>query len=468
LTGCTGYKGGSDCQLKALRAVIIIELTKADGIWRSRWACRCMPPLGPLPQHALIEDIVVRLEWSHAGVVQVGYNQQASRLFASKDCETAMLHSVHIQNFRCIEDVRIDGLGAITALVGRNGTGKTAVLEAIRAAAAGASSAAATPGNIAWLNQKTQYDLEFSTQVGRYTYLLQQHAIVRGSKFAPLIVERLTDDGGRKLVDRDEELVHVNARTEPIRIGATVGALPVLLAVLPPDDELTAHIRACVDFFSRIRYYAPTESTTETRTAGAVALKQYQAWLEQLKAGALVDSVLMRIIYLHKECESSLEELKEYLGPNDLALIDDIQIREYGSGDGKFVQCVFRAMSSGTLVPYEMLSFGTQRVLRLLCSALTDDSSVMLVEQPEDGIHSGLMKKLMDLLRQLANPVQLFIASHSSDVFNRLQPEEVRLVSIRDKHTQVRALSTEETGAAIQHMREEGPLTDFLQMVDEG
>ena len=43
-----------------------------------------------------------------------------------------MLESLHIQNYRLFKDLKIDKLGQVNLIAGKNNTGKTALLEAIR------------------------------------------------------------------------------------------------------------------------------------------------------------------------------------------------------------------------------------------------------------------------------------------------------------------------------------------------
>ena len=42
-----------------------------------------------------------------------------------------MLRRFHVKNFRSCKNVVLEGLGSLTALVGRNGSGKTNLLQAI-------------------------------------------------------------------------------------------------------------------------------------------------------------------------------------------------------------------------------------------------------------------------------------------------------------------------------------------------
>ena len=43
-----------------------------------------------------------------------------------------MLDSLHIQNYRLFKDLKIDKLGQVNLIAGKNNTGKTALLEVIK------------------------------------------------------------------------------------------------------------------------------------------------------------------------------------------------------------------------------------------------------------------------------------------------------------------------------------------------
>ena len=54
-----------------------------------------------------------------------------------------MIKSLHAENFRCFKELDLSGLQRVNVVVGKNATGKTALLEAIRLALGG------TP-NVLW------------------------------------------------------------------------------------------------------------------------------------------------------------------------------------------------------------------------------------------------------------------------------------------------------------------------------
>lgn len=43
-----------------------------------------------------------------------------------------MLESLHARNFRCLEDFQVSKLGRVNLIVGKNNSGKSTVLEALR------------------------------------------------------------------------------------------------------------------------------------------------------------------------------------------------------------------------------------------------------------------------------------------------------------------------------------------------
>jgi predicted ATPase len=122
---------------------------------------------------------------------------------------------------------------------------------------------------------------------------------------------------------------------------------------------------------------------------------------------------------------------------------------------------------AGRAFGYSDLSTGTRRVIRMLVSLLFDKSSVMLIEQPEDSIHSGLLRKLIDLFRSYSDQTQVIFSTHSSAVVDMLKPDEVLLVTAEAGATKVRPLSQPEIELARKFMNDEGSLSDYLGSLSE-
>jgi hypothetical protein len=292
---------------------------------------------------------------------------------------------------------------------------------------------------------------------------------------------------GHEIVfERNGDSVTLRQRVEPLKIGTQSSAMSAILGLLPADDELTVATKPAFGYLSNLRYYSldegdsPSDDAQLSTSIPFVTGTAYAKWRGQYKAtGDAGSSVLMRLLYWAQEDTEALQSLRSMLGPDGLQLIDGIDHRPFNvprRSDGGNVGAVetlhwlsFRP--SGTRLDfncsYGQLSLGTRRVLRILTYLLFDRSSVMLIEQPEDGLHQGLTKKLIAALKVNADPSQLVISSHSSALLNSLRPDEVRLVVMKDGVTSVRPLTVKELEAAVNFMNREGSLSDFLETVQE-
>jgi predicted ATPase len=86
----------------------------------------------------------------------------------------------------------------------------------------------------------------------------------------------------------------------------------------------------------------------------------------------------------------------------------------------------------------EEVSDGTMFVLAFLCLQYqSQPPDILLIEEPERGLHPYLMEQVMRLLRALAHgelgpkAVQVVMATHSAELLEYARPEEVRFVNRR-------------------------------------
>lgn len=98
------------------------------------------------------------------------------------------------------------------------------------------------------------------------------------------------------------------------------------------------------------------------------------------------------------------------------------------------------------------VSDGTMFALAFLClQQQPQPPDLLLIEEPERGLHPYLMEQVMGMLRALAHgtlgpkPVQVVMATHSAELLDYAQPEEVRFINRRrdDGSTTVYAPDTQ-------------------------
>jgi ABC-type multidrug transport system ATPase subunit len=117
---------------------------------------------------------------------------------------------------------------------------------------------------------------------------------------------------------------------------------------------------------------------------------------------------------------------------------------------------------------FSELSSGCRRIIRLLTSLLFDDRSVMLIEEPEDSIHPGLLRKVIDILRSYSHKCQVIFSTHSADVLNMLKPEEILLATAPKGVTSLKALDIGELQRAHEFLQAAGSLSEFFESFDVG
>jgi predicted ATPase len=119
---------------------------------------------------------------------------------------------------------------------------------------------------------------------------------------------------------------------------------------------------------------------------------------------------------------------------------------------------------SGFLFPFSQLSDGTRRVIRAITGLVFDQRSLMLLEQPENSIHPGLLRKLIDVFRSYSTSSQVIFTTHSPDVLDVLGPNEVVFISAPEGATKARRLSPAEVRRAKKYLKESGSLSEYIEL----
>jgi ABC-type branched-subunit amino acid transport system ATPase component len=100
-------------------------------------------------------------------------------------------------------------------------------------------------------------------------------------------------------------------------------------------------------------------------------------------------------------------------------------------------------LTDGTKVPAEFMSEGLLYYLAFAAVQYLERPAVVLVEEPENGLHPARIAEVMKILREISKTTQVIIATHSPLVVNELSPDEVSVVTrTKEKGTSVRRLSS--------------------------
>ena len=110
-----------------------------------------------------------------------------------------------------------------------------------------------------------------------------------------------------------------------------------------------------------------------------------------------------------------------------------------------------------------LLSDGTLRVLSILIEIMTTPpSSTIIIEEPEMQIHPGMLSKLLAEIEAYTFEDNLIISTHSSQLVSWTEPRKINLVYREDGKTTVRKLGQEEISSVVEYLCEEGSLGDWI------
>ena len=98
------------------------------------------------------------------------------------------------------------------------------------------------------------------------------------------------------------------------------------------------------------------------------------------------------------------------------------------------------------------VSDGTVRLLALLIIAnwITRWASLVVIEEPENGLHPHLSEQIVDLLRHASGNCQIIVTTHNPAFLDHLKPEEIILCDKRDGQTVMRHASDVEDVSIFQ------------------
>jgi predicted ATPase len=130
-------------------------------------------------------------------------------------------------------------------------------------------------------------------------------------------------------------------------------------------------------------------------------------------------------------------------------------------------------------VPFAMLSDGTKRLFYVISEILAsynsrnsqfDDLNIVLLEEPELGIHPHQLHLLMQFIKEQSRYKQIIITTHSPQVLDVLEPDELDRIIIchydTQNKTQLNHLSDKEASKAKKYMESEAFLSDYWRFSD--
>jgi ABC-type lipoprotein export system ATPase subunit len=404
------------------------------------------------------------------------------------------LRRVVIENYRSCLRTSIDLHPHLSVLIGPNGSGKTNVLQAIMllnkmaredkyplSSRRAARSTVSSRIKVAFDSRGTHSQLNAS--VDSYTDHHNNDLVVASRQRW-----RFTRRGKEAQLEAPLSLLpnlrHFFPRQGPVHLRYLDRARKLRLVEAPPDFPKWAWsafytiARQC----EGIRYYSASQFTNPSSSPASFQIEEEEGKRRRLTHFHGHQKVLYGMYSASKEGpESRYEQFIEIVGPKGLRLIDNLTFREVKTSSidysvrvgGKVER---RKRNRLLVIPQfrigkqklspNQLSEGTFKTLALLFHVLTEEGTILLIEEPEVCVHHGLLSSILELIKSSSQRKQMILSTHSDYVLDHVRPENVYQVAFGKLTGTVarnipRAMTSKEYAALRQYLLQEGNLGEY-------
>ena len=238
---------------------------------------------------------------------------------------------------------------------------------------------------------------------------------------------------------------------------------------LLPAHIVTPVVKEFFEFISKVSYNH-LDTVADEKCQRFVMRSDFLKWQKNSEtSSAMASATELRLLDMRLKNSEKFDELRTLLV--HMGIVSSLNITEMAPGEDGLPQIYFfdwvpQYQENRESRAWNDLSFGTRRLIKLFVALFYQEDNVFMVEQPEDGIHPGLMNQVLPMLRAYVDSRQLFIATHSPEVLNSAAPDEIRIVDVMQGVTTVRPLDEGEMDAACAYLRDDGPLSNFISMIE--
>lgn len=342
-----------------------------------------------------------------------------------------MIKRIHIQNFKALRDVTVD-LTPIHALIGPNDAGKTSILQALYAICQSVDHGIqeSFPGlwngrELVW-NDAADREIEISIDVGldgQDIHYSIRCGFPRDGRDVRLTNESAARNGTSARLEQHSSVsfLYRLGKPQPPNVPSELGT--------EIAQKLCDSLRG-VHWHSWDPRFLALPNALDTR---------WRYRLEPTGFGLVrcLDDILGYDRSLFAELEQRFTQMfpefrgivlqpqKGYLS-NDIPTIGLPRLEER---DGKGL--AFHLVKGGDPLPASQVSDGVLLVLAYLTILhLPEPPRLLLVEEPENGIHPERLEKIISVLREVIDRkkhTQIVMTTHSPYMVDLLRPEEVTL-----------------------------------------
>ncbi len=351
----------------------------------------------------------------------------------------------------------------VVVLVGRNGAGKSAILEGFKAI-----SSIAIGGIIGRMSTPKILKVEISTPRDRRLEYTYKSIILDTFTNETEVKPSFTWDDRCEYLDGEKELIWTTEN------GVTTfknGGNPIITVLgntsslqrktlpenspiqLPSEIQWIRAVLNGVHLLGKV----PVRTTLEREEANVSTSNKYI-----YSDFELINQLSFKILHLIKINElHELESICQRVGIGNTIAVEKL-LPSWITGENiAETDYFFLVLLDG--VNIGLLSDGTLRILSILVGIINLNlSATIIIEEPETQIHPGMLAKLLNEIEAYTFDKNLILSTHSPQVVAWTNPENINLVHRKDGRTFVRKLDEDEISNVIEYISDEGNLGEWI------
>ena len=361
----------------------------------------------------------------------------------TEELSTLKLHSLEIQNFRCFEHLLIEKLGRVNLIVGKNGVGKTSLLEGLWLLASGASWPV-LHSILYERNELVRYNLPAKKARNEQIEAIKSFFNRPVTKNLPSLFRIGGKDAG-KLESLHPVGIDENEKLYWDKDATHANAHVIEFELLQPDNEI------CIKGHPKPGYITQPEwpdLPTENELMDDVIARSMDYNVVFIPVKGLSWKAQARywdMTVVVKQKNKSILDCLHTLAPD----IEEYFFRGDNIQDSVRFPSVNAERFAGG-VPLAKLGEGTQRVLALALAMSVASNGYLLIDEFETGLHHSVQADVWRAVFKLAHEwnVQVFATTHSWDCIEAFQEvaaedqnEEAVLISLQERKAGIKAVS---------------------------
>ena len=325
------------------------------------------------------------------------------------------LPSLHVRNFRMLEDFTLEKLGRVNLLVGGNNSGKSTVLEAVRVYAGNGvipllQEIAASHNEVTSIEEASTY-----TNVSSLPF----DAFFTGRNFLSSSRDFLEIGINEKRENSLKLLFGYTSAPENVSIGEENFLTKEAYSML---DATTQHKNHRIIF--RVSHWGGL--MTGYHDVTFIGMNRKIPWAD-LYTPSLIKRIPCAFVptgLIHQN-SLALDWEKMDLSPSEDTVLTALKIIDKSISGIKFEteagnRVAKVRVGSGELIPLRSMGEGVYRLLQLAMNACNAQGGFLLIDEFENGLHYSIQEKVWEMVFALAEEldIQVFATTHSRDCIN--------------------------------------------------